>query len=93
MNTPSPNETMTHKRQLFNHLLAGKSITPLQALNEYKCMSCSQRLGDLRRDYGIPIQSKFITVASGKRVKQYWLEPNYITFVKQNQLDPLECKV
>lgn len=83
------NETMTHKRQLFNHLMAGKTITPLQALTEYKCLSCSQRMGDLRRKYSIPIKSQFITVASGKRVKQYWLEPSYIAFVKQNQLDPL----
>lgn len=77
-NTPSPNDTATHKRQLLAHLMTGATITPLEALQRFNCLSCSQRLGDLRRDNGIPIQSRFITTATGKRVKQYWLEKSYI---------------
>lgn len=58
-NTPSPNDTTTHKRQLLAYLMTGKRITPLEALQHFNCFSCSQRLGDLRRDDGIPIQSRF----------------------------------
>ena len=64
------------------HLLTGAKITPLEAIQRFNCMSCSQRLGDLRRDEGIPIQSRFITTPTGKKVKEYWLEPSYIQSVK-----------
>lgn len=77
-NTPSPNDKASHKALLLAHLMTGATITPLEALTRYKCLSCSQRLGDLRRDNGIPIQSRFITLPNGKRVKEYWLEPAYI---------------
>ena len=81
-NTPSPNDTKTHKAKLLAHLMKGQTITALQALYLYQCLSCSQRLGDLRRDEGIPIQSRFITMPTGKRIKLYWLEPSYIQSVK-----------
>ena len=81
-NTPSPNDTKTHKKLLLDHLMTGATITPLEALQRFNCMSCSQRLGDLRRDNSIPIQSRFITTPTGKKVKEYWLEPSYIQSVK-----------
>lgn len=81
-NTPSPNDTKTHKKLLLAYLMTGATIAPLQALQRFNCMSCSQRLGDLRRDNGIPIQSRFITTPTGKKVKEYWLEPSYIQSVK-----------
>ncbi len=77
-NTPSPNDTKTHKAKLLAHLMKGQTITALQALDLYQCFALSQRLGDLRRDDGIPIQSRFITTPTGKKVKEYWLEPSYI---------------
>ena len=81
-NTPSPNNTAGHKAQLLAHLMTGAKITPLEALQRFNCLSCSQRLGDLRRDNSIPIQSRFITTPTGKKVKEYWLEPSYIQSVK-----------
>lgn len=82
-NTPSPNDTKTHKKLLLDHLMTGATITPLEALQRFNCLSCSQRLGDLRRDNGIPIQSRFITTPTGKKVKEYWLEPSYINQHKE----------
>ena len=82
-NTPSPNDTTSHKAQLLAHLMTGARITPLEALQRFNCMSCSQRLGDLRRDNSIPIQSRFITTPTGKKVKEYWLEPSYINQHKE----------
>lgn len=77
-NTPSPNDTATHKQKLLTHLMAGKRITGLTALNLYQCFSLSQRLGELRRVHEIPIQSEFITLPNGKKIKEYWLSPDYI---------------
>ena len=80
-NTPSPNDTKGHKDQLLAYLMTGARITPLEALQRFNCLSCSQRLGDLKR-VGVPINSRFITLSNGKRIKEYWLEPNYIQSVK-----------
>ena len=82
-NTPSPNDTKTHKRLLLADLMAGNRRTPLEVLQLFGCMSASQRYGDLRRDDGIPIQSRFIKLPNGKRVKEYWLEPSYINQHKE----------
>ena len=76
-NTPSQNDTTSHKQLLLAHVMTGKRITPLEALDLYQCFSLSQRMGDLRRD-GIPIQSQLITLPNGKRISEYWLEPSYI---------------
>ena len=81
-NTPSPNNTAGHKAQLPAYLMTGATITPLQALQRFNCMSCSQRLGDLKRA-GIPVKSRFITTPTGKKVKEYWLEPSYINQHKE----------
>lgn len=80
MNTPNPNNNTSHKTLLLAHLMTGATITPLEALQRFNCLSCSQRLGDLRRE-GIPVKSRIITTPTGKRIKEYWLEPSYI----QNQ--------
>lgn len=81
-NTPSPNDTKTHKRLLLADLMAGNRRTPLEVLDLFGCMSASQRYVDLRRDDGVPVQSRFITLPNGKRVKEYWLETSYIQAVK-----------
>ncbi len=81
-NTPSQNDTTSHKQLLLAHVMTGKRITPLEALDLYQCFSLSQRMGDLRRD-GIPIQSQLITLPNGKRISEYWLEPSYISTYKE----------
>lgn len=48
-------------------------ITSLEALNQFGCLRLSARIKDLR-DRGHKIQSVFIDVPSGKRVKQYFME-------------------
>ncbi len=82
LNTPSPNDTTNQKDALFTYLLAGNRLTVGQALVKFGCYALSQRLGDLRRNHNIPVQSQFITLPNGKRIKEYWLEPSYIQSVK-----------
>lgn len=77
-NTPSPNDTKGQKRELLAHLMTGNRITVLKALNEFGVYSLSQRLGELRRINGVPIKSRFITTATGKRIKEYWLSDDYL---------------
>lgn len=51
----------------------GERLTVADALSRYGCYALSQRMGELRRKYGWPVQSKMIEV-NGKRVAEYWLE-------------------
>jgi hypothetical protein len=53
-------------------LKRGEQLTPLSALEHYRCFSLSQRMGDLRRS-GWPIRSQMVSVNSGKKVASYWL--------------------
>lgn len=60
--------TMTY--ELLVALQNGERLTPLTALEKYRCFSLSQRMGELRRA-GWPIVAVMVTVSSGKRVAQY----------------------
>lgn len=63
--------TMTY--ELLAALKNGERLTPLSALEKYRCFSLSQRMGELRRS-GWPIVSTMIALPSGKKVAQYRLE-------------------
>lgn len=57
--------------KILRHLKAGRTITPLEAVNRFGCLALSQRIGDLKRE-GVKIQSK--RVKRGKKhVAQYRL--------------------
>lgn len=60
--------------RLQRALAKGQLISPLGALEDFDCLSLSQRMGDLRRKHGWPILSKFVTNRRGKRFKVYWLD-------------------
>jgi hypothetical protein len=63
--------------QCYELLMAmknGKRLTVARALAEHACYALSQRCGQLRREYGWPIQSRTITTAGGARVSEYWIE-------------------
>ncbi|HDL1290209.1 TPA: helix-turn-helix domain-containing protein, partial [Mannheimia haemolytica] len=55
---------------MLAHLQNGGRITSLSALDDFGCLRLSARIKDLR-DRGHDIQSVFITVPNGKKVKQY----------------------
>lgn len=65
-------EKGTMAYQLLNALKSGEKLTPLSALEKYKCFSLSQRMGELRRG-GWPIRSEMVSVNSGKKVSCYWM--------------------
>lgn len=63
-------ERGTQAYELLMALQRGARLTVGKALMEHGVYALSQRMGELRREYGWPIQSRFV----GK-VKEYWLAP------------------
>jgi len=58
--------------KILDYMLRGHRITPIQALDKFSCFRLGARIADLKKK-GWPIQSEFVTVPSGKRVKAYWI--------------------
>lgn len=65
-------ESGTLQRRLLDAMKRGERLTPLSALESFRCLSLSQRIGELKR-MGWPICSEMIQVNSGKRVACYWM--------------------
>lgn len=61
----------TQKVNVLNHLKSGKSITPLEALQEYGCFRLADRILVLRQD-GYNIITNNIT-ENGKTFAEYTL--------------------
>lgn len=69
---------MTQNQQILDYLMAGNTITPLEALERFGCFSLAARVYELKNTHGKPIQSKLIELPNGKRCAQYWLDRDYI---------------
>lgn len=57
---------------ILEWMLAGHTITPLEALAMYGCSRLAARIADIRAK-GYLVYSEFITTSSGKRIKRYYL--------------------
>ena len=66
---------MTQEQQILQHLMKGKSITPLTALQEYNCFRLSSRIFSLKQQ-GHPIETEIVTTSTGKRIARYTLKKN-----------------
>jgi hypothetical protein len=62
---------VTQNEQLRAALLAGRSLTPMDALRDFGCFRLAARVADLRRE-GLPIECVSET-ANGKRFARYYL--------------------
>ncbi len=60
---------MTMKTDLIRELRNGW-LTPLGALQKVRCLSLSQRIGELRRE-GWTVEDAWSRLNDGKRVKRY----------------------
>lgn len=63
---------MTQLEQLAAAFDSGERLTVAVALDKYGIYALSQRCGELARKWGYPVESKFVTVPSGKIVKEYY---------------------
>jgi len=61
---------MTQEEQILNALLAGRKLTPIDALNEFGCMRLGGRVYDLKKR-GFDIQTEDFKTPSGKHVALY----------------------
>ena len=62
----------SQNKMIKKFLENGNSITGLDALNRFQCNRLASRICDLK-DSGMNIESQFIKLESGKRVKEYWM--------------------
>ena len=63
----------TQKALILKALQQGDRLTHLDAEKRFNCLRLGARIYDLKKR-GHNIISEIITVPSGKRVAQYWLE-------------------
>lgn len=54
-------------------LECGETLTPLDALTRFGCLSLSQRIGELEREGGMAIEHVPYTTPTGKHVMSYRL--------------------
>lgn len=66
---------MSQNDQIRAALILGRSLTPLDALNEFGCFRLAARVADLRRE-GMDIECKTET-KNGKRYARYQLRRPY----------------
>ena len=57
---------------ILEWMLAGNTITPLEALEKFKCFRLGARIADIKAR-GYLVYSEFVTTPSEKKVKQYHL--------------------
>ncbi len=68
-----PFEPKSQCEMLMAHFRAGGTLTVLEAIYEpFRCYALSQRCGGLRRA-GHDIQSEWVKLPSGKRIKRYYI--------------------
>lgn len=66
---------MSQKELILNHLLDGKSITPLEALDLFKCFRLGAMIWDLKKE-GHDIKSElFFDERTNKHYEKYWITP------------------
>jgi hypothetical protein len=63
----------TQRRLVQTHLESGHALTALEALDKYGINRLAARINELR-NAGVPVQSRMVTMASGKRVAEYYME-------------------
>jgi hypothetical protein len=64
------NSNPTQAKAILDHLLTGKPLTALDALNQYGCFRLAARIHELRKDHEIEEQ---IVTRNGKRYASYYI--------------------
>lgn len=58
--------------RILEWMLSGKSITPLEALNQFGCLRLGARIADIKAR-GYLVYSEFVSTPTEKKVKRYYL--------------------
>jgi hypothetical protein len=62
----------TQRWLVQTHLESGRTLTALEALDKYGINRLAARVNELR-NAKVAVQSRMVTVASGKRVAEYYI--------------------
>lgn len=63
----------SQKERILEHLLSGKSISPLEALNLYGSLRLGARIADIRSEGYIVYMEMVKDPKTGKRYAQYYM--------------------
>jgi len=63
----------SQNKRILAYLSSGKSLTPLEGLHLFNCLSLTQRIFDLRSK-GVPIFTEIICLQSRKHVARYYMK-------------------
>ena len=66
---------MTQNNKLLNHMMTGRSISPLEALGLYGVFRLAARMFELKA-MGVDIQKKTKVDINGKQYAEYSINPN-----------------
>ena len=66
---------MGTREQIKNGLEAGKTLTVVDALNQYRTIDLRKYISDLRKE-GMVINDRWVT-KNGKRYKEYFVSKSY----------------
>lgn len=60
---------MSQNEKITQHLLKGKKLTALQALDKFGCFRLASRIREIRQ--GLPVKTEMIKTKSGARIARY----------------------
>ena len=63
---------MTQLEMLAAALDRGERLTVAEAMSRYGVYALSQRMGELARKWGYPVESRTIETPTGKRISEYY---------------------
>ncbi|WP_044470487.1 helix-turn-helix domain-containing protein [Mannheimia massilioguelmaensis] len=69
---PNESQSQTQNQMILAALLNGERLTHLIAEQRFRCLRLGARIYDLKQR-GHNIQRRMVTVASGKRVAEYFM--------------------
>lgn len=64
--------TESQNKKIKAWLEQGHVINGMTALEQFQCFRLPSRINDLKQS-GMTIESQFIKLDNGKRVKEYWI--------------------
>ena len=78
----NPDATRNQEQQILRHLLAGESLTALEALQRFGVFRLAARVFRLRQK-GFPVLAHMAEMAGGKRVAVYAMAPEWLKNLRE----------
>lgn len=75
--------TKSQEQQVLRHLLAGESLTALEALQRFGVFRLAARVFRLRQK-GFPVLTHMAEMAGGKRVAVYAMAPEWLKNLRED---------